>query len=313
METYNRTVSGDVNLEQLQREINANPSIVPSCLSVTLVDLVDLVLEFAAALSADEETALTATVDAHVPVVETVDASQLPYSTLQNKLAVHSSPKPEPTGVTTYAVWVGAGDDPDLAEDESLGAGPLLSFNMQTGTPTVSRDIKFDPRHGRVWIHEAYIKFTDAGAGDYISADVVAPATPLQQVSDLDYTVHADGWLIYAGPGAGTHGLAGNPVLVERSYSKDGDWNYDGVNLTPNVSGTGNYKITTQERAVHRYVNNIPVFGTTSNFFTLSSDESAELPVALGYFLRINIYNVSNTNWNLSAIMEVFRERTYVP
>lgn len=243
-------------------------------------------------------------------------------NTALNKLAVHSSSKPEPEGVDTYAVWTGAGDCPYAGSppvpgnfrpiEDSLGCGPLLQFQMVPGTPSVTRDIHFDPRHGRVWIHEAYIKFNGAGNGDEITADVIAPATPLQQVADLDYNV-VNGWLVYAGPGAGTHGLAGQPVLVKRSFSKDGDWDFDGTNLLPNMAGEGEYKITTTERIVHRYINRVPLYGDTNTYFTLSSDESAELPVELGYFLRITITNGSNDVWNLSALMEIFRERTYVP
>lgn len=237
-----------------------------------------------------------------------------------NKLAVHSSPKPEPDGISTFAIWTGAGDDVELVgsppslktPEETIGNGELMQFNMTNGTPQVIKDIKFDARHGRLWIHEAYLKFTGAGFGDWITADVVAPATPVQTFVNLDYNI-VDDYLVYAGPGAGTHGLGGNPVLTERPFSKDGDWNFDGVNLTPNFEGTGAYKITTVERVVHRYINKIPLLESTSNYFTLTSHEAAELPVQLGYFLRITVNNGSNQNWTLSAIMEMYRERTFVP
>ena len=135
---------------------------------------------------------------------------------------------------------------------------------------------------------------------------------PEQTAVDKNYNIVND-WIVYAGPSAGSHGLAGNPVLIPRTYSMDGDWNYDGVNLTPNMAGTGEYKITAIERIVHRYINRIPLYGSTTNYFTLSSDESAELPVNLGYFMRVTVDNATDSNWHLCAIMEIFRERTYMP
>jgi hypothetical protein len=239
----------------------------------------------------------------------------LPYSRhLEGKLAVHASAKPEPTGVETYAVWTGSGDDlsePD--ETLSIGNGELLAFNMTYGTPVVTKDIKFDARHGRVWAHEAYVKFENGGVDDYLTADIMAPATPLQQAVDLNYIVE-DNWVKYAtGSPAGTHGFAGTPVLIPRSFSKDGDWDYDGTNLTPNFTGTGEYKISSIDRVVHRYFSKIPLYGTSATYFTMSSEETAEIPVSSGYFIRVNVYNNSNSNWNISIIMEIYRERTVCP
>ena len=166
MTTYNKTKTEDFNAEQLQVEINGNAGIVPSCLSVSSNDN-NLTLEFAAALSAGEETELDTVIANHVPDAELINAAQLPLSNLDGKkLAVHSSPKPLPEGVETYAVWAGAGDkltggSPPVAlpENETLGAGDLLQFNMEPGTASVVKNISFDPRHGRVWIHEAYLKY----------------------------------------------------------------------------------------------------------------------------------------------------------
>lgn len=328
-QTYTKTPAGAIKAKQLQDEININATIVPSCLSVTLRDN-DLLIDMAGALSAGEETELDAVIAAHTPVVEDISLYDLPLSrTIDTKLAVHSSSKPEPKGYITYAVWAGAGDDPNAAEaSDSLGNGELLVFEMttQTGSPInteVTKDIWFDPRHGRVWIHEAYIKFEGAGIGDYLTADVMAPGTQLQQVANLDLVVDGEGWISYApgGPGTGTHGFAATPVLLPREFSKDGDWDWDGTNLTPNFGPggspnpgpNGGYKMNINAMSVHRYFNKIPLNGTVHNYFTMSSDETAELPVDLGFFIRVRVNNVSNGNWTLSCIMEIFRERTIDP
>ncbi len=307
MTTYNKTKTEDFNVEQLQAEINSNSVIVPSCISVTSNND-DLVLDFAVAISASEETELDTVITDHVPLAEIIDAAQLPLSDIEgNPLAVHPSYKPHLVGGVTYAVWTGAGDDV-VSNPPVLGAGELLQFKMETGTEVLTKDIMFDPSFGRIWIHEAYLKFKDGGDGDYLTADVMAAATPLQTSVDLD--LEMDGNCIkYAagGPGTGTHGWAGTPNLVPRNFSLDGDWDFDGTNLTPNSGGTGGYNICNVDQSVHRYVNKIPTFGD-SPYFSMSSDETAEL--LPGYFLRVNCHNISDTNWHISVIMEIYRERT---
>jgi hypothetical protein len=313
MTTYNKTKNEDFNAEQLQTEINVNSAIVPSCLSITSSGD-DLALEFAADLSGAEETELDTVIANHVPDVEVIEATQLPLSDIDsNKLSVHPTYKPRVAGGSTYAVWTGAGDDvqPD-PNDSVLGEGELLHFDAQQGTPEIIRDIKFDhTAFGRVWIHEAYLQFSGAGDGDYITADVMGTACPLQQSINLDLVL--DGDLVkysQGGPGTGTHGFAGSPTLLPRTFSQDGDWDYDGVSLTPNFAGTGGYQISQVDTSVHRYVNKIPLQGE-SPFFSMSSDETAEL--LPGYFLRVTVANVSDTNWHLSVIMEIYRERTVDP
>jgi len=244
----------------------------------------------------------------------------LPTSrTIGGKLAVHSSSKPEPAGTETFAVWTGAGDDLSKEDpNESIGGGELLNFSMSydnAGPHWETKDVRFDPRHGRVWIHEAYIKFEDGGIPDYLTSSIMADPSPvIDHTVSLDLIVEDD-WVKYSpgGPGTGTHGFAGNPILIPRPYSKDGDWDFDGTNLLPNFTGTGKYKISNIEREVSRYFNKLPCNGTSSTYFTMTSDETAELHNELGYFIRIKVRNQSNSAWNLSVIMEIFRERTCSP
>ncbi len=141
----------------------------------------------------------------------------------------------------------------------------------------------------------------------------MASPTLLQPAVNLDLEI-TDNWVHLAagGPGTGTHGFAASPVLLKRSKSMDGHWDYDEVNgLTPNMAGTGLYKISDIERAVHRYINKIPTRGSSYGYTTLTSDESAWLPP--GYFIRVTAHNVSDTAWNACVFMEVFREQTAVP
>lgn len=240
-------------------------------------------------------------------IIDTVK-EDLPLSDLEGQpLAVHPSYKPQIFGSTTYAVWTGSGDDV-ISNPNVIGEGDLLHFNMITGTATEIKDIKFSPDFGRVWIHEAYLKFTNGGDGDHIEADVVATATILQTAANLDLELSGDFIKGSAGgPGTGTHGWAASPVLIPRTFSNDGDWDYDGVTLTPNNTGTGGFNIKIVDTVIHRYVNKIPTQGNCP-YFSMSSDETTEL--LLGYYLRVKCHNVSNTNWEASVIAEIYRERT---
>lgn len=248
---------------------------------------------------------------------------------LGGKVAVHSSPKPEIEGLETFVVWTGAGDDVSDPENPVIGDGDLLNFQCTIGTSEVVKDVIWDQQtFGRVWIHEAYLKFTDGGNGDYITAYVMAkPSTILDAATiaflegqgqlppgavtldlELDGTDNTKVLPAAGGPGTGTHGFGAVPVLVPRTYSKNGYWDYDGVNLIPNLAGTGAFDIHTTEQVAHKYVNKVPCNGDCTTYFMMSSDETAE--IRDGYFIRITAYNVSNTNWEASVLMEIYRERT---
>lgn len=240
-------------------------------------------------------------------------SDNLPKSSIDGKkLSVHTSYKPEIDGSSTYAVWSGSGDDINAVTGGN-GAGEMLQIHTSIGQPETSVDIRFNhARFGRVWLHEAYLKFSDGGIGDYMSARIFANGVPLQQSVSLDLIVN-DTYISYspAGPGTGTHGFA-DPTkitLIERSFSKDGDWDYIGNDLVPNFSKQGQFLMSTDEHIVHRFINKVPCFGNCETYFSMSSDETSEL--RNGYFARLTAHNVSNTEWHMSAIMELYREVTY--
>jgi hypothetical protein len=308
MAAYTFTKDGEYNISQLQQEINGNLSIIPSCHGINATGN-QIECLFTADLSTDEQNTLASLIDTHIPRDTFIPVSELPISPDTNKLAVQASAKPLITNKTTYAIWAGAGDNLSTHE---IGGGELLNFDMVPGQATTTKSIKFDSLHGRVWINEGYLRFENAGSGDYVSSTINAPATQLQQLVNLDLIVE-DNWVKYSssGPGTGTHGFAATPVLVPRTFSNDGDWDYDGTNLLPNFAGTGAYKISDIDRVVHRYVNHIPCRGTCSVYFNMASDDTAEL--VYPYFISITFYNVSNTTWNAQVLMEIYRERTVVP
>ncbi len=306
MSTFvNKTKSGVYSIGELQREINASALIVPSCLSITGSDT-DLILEFAAELDGAEDAELDAIILAHVEPAETINVSTLTFSELDGKkLAVHTSYKPLIDGSQCIAQWTGAGDD---IAGGIVGGGELLHFVM-SGPGSVSKNLEFLPTAGRVWLHEGYLKFVGGGEGDSISATIVAPATSLQQSVNLDLVMDGnDVKYSQGGPGTGTHGFAAAPILIPRPFQKDGGWDYNGVSLTPNFGNTGLYKICDIEVEFQKYINKIPCYGDCATYFSMTSDETAEL--VQPYFLRITCDTVSNNDWHASVIMEIYRERT---
>ena len=247
----------------------------------------------------------------------------LPVSDLDGqKLSVHPSYKPKIPGSSTYAIWAGAGDEVDgngdIIPSGILGGGPLLHMNMDQGVDTFSTvDVKFNSAHGRVFLHEAYIKFSNAGEGDYIDGEICAEGTPLLTDTNLNLTVDGDNWVLPAsnmhlGEFNGSHRFADPTkiVLVPRSFSKDGAWDYDGTTLAPNYFNVGGYKMTATTRTVHRYVSKIPCFGDVP-YFSITSDETSELPPH--YYIRITGHNKSGNVWHVSVILEIYRQRTYEP
>lgn len=326
MTVYNKTKSDPYKISELQREINASTDIVPSCTSITASGD-DLAIDMAADLSNAEETALDALIAAHVPPTDFIEVSQLPFSKMDGednkKLAVHPSYKPDVDGITTYAVWCGAGDEldgnGDVVDGGEIGGGPILHLDCTTADSDVEVVAKFHPENGRIWLHEAYIKFTDAPEKSYLSGGIIAYATPLQQLGNLDLVIDDDGVVTFSlgGPGTGTHGFAdaSKIVLVPRTFSHDGNWNYDPTDLvtplTPNFAGTGEYKIFNKEIVAHRFVNRIPTFGS-SPYFSITSDETTELPN--NYYVRVCARTTDDTtfanNWHASVVLEIYRERT---
>jgi hypothetical protein len=248
-------------------------------------------------------------------IVETV-TKDFPTSEIDDyKISVHTSYKPK-ADKKSYAYWTGSGDD--LATSPTgIGEGELLHFQMsqQSGSPVttqvVTKKVEFDPTFGRTWIHQGYLNVNNGGHGDYLTAVVKTYATPLQTVSNKILYIEDD-WVKYAigSPSPATHGWAGTPIPIPRTFMQDGDWDYDGVSLTPNLNGDGEYKISSIERTVHRFINKIPCSGTIP-FLGIASAETSELPT--GYFIEISAFNISNTNWHANVMIEMYRERTFVP
>lgn len=243
-------------------------------------------------------------------IIDTISESY-PLSSVGEKIAVHSSPKPNDPGKVSYIVWAGAGDNLTV-NPHTLGDGEGLQFDFTPGTAMISRDLKFSPDFGKVWIHEPYLSYQNAGIGDYVTAYVVVEASQLQTMANKFMYIE-NNWVKPVpldGSITPTHGFAATPRLMPRTFSHDGDWDYDGVNLLPNYTGTGNYKISDIDRYVHKFVNKIMISGN-SPYFALTSDESIELPA--GYSLRVEVHNVSNTTWNASVFVEIYREMTNKP
>jgi len=252
----------------------------------------------------------THTIDtAKTSIIDQV-SEMIPTSDAGHKLIVHSTPRPMTDNNTLYSYWTGSGDD---VVNHIIGGGPPIIFSLTVGVPSVAIDVEFDMTFGNVYIHEGAFLWKNASVGDYVSAEVIARASPITTAVSHDLIIDSDNYILYSpgGPGTGTHGFAGTPHLLPRPFSKDGDWNYDGVSLTPNFSKTGGYKINSQEHIIHRFMNKVMLIGSSYNYMRMVSHESTQ--VYAGYFIRITCHNVSNTAWEGAAMVSAFRDSTAKP
>jgi hypothetical protein len=229
------------------------------------------------------------------------------------KLQINPSSRPIIKGVPLNTVFVGAGDD---IVNHKLGYGPQMMIETVPGQPNSYVDIHFDTSFGKVFLQEGYAMWADAGFGDHISIAIFASATKLQTTSNLNMVLEAAGStnkLKYVGDGNGTHGFGGLPVLVPANEGpsiwgdKKGWWDYSvDTGLTPNTDQMGAYDIYNTDVEVGRFVNAIPVYGTTNQYMNVKSSDYAEIPPH--YFLRFLAGNVSNTTWKTFIFLTMFRE-----
>jgi hypothetical protein len=309
IKTYN--VEKLVNEAQLINEINSSVNFSSTCIDITRKgDIYHL--SFNRVITSGEEKALATLLAEHYPQAPENVSELLPTSDIDGtRIAVHSSTKPLIDN-TVYAVFTGCGDD----MSGTGGGGEMLDFYLTPSDETMSVDVEFNPTHGKVWIHEAYMRFVGGGRKDYVDAGIMAKPTNLQQVANKVLLVDDEGFVTFSPNGIGTHGFADtNIVLLPRTFSMDGDWDYDESNpenpLVPNFEGKGEYRINVNERMVHRYVHKIPCYGDCQTYFSLQSSEAARLHT--NYFLRVTAYNISKTEWFASCFLEIYRERTIDP
>jgi len=222
------------------------------------------------------------------------------------KLTLHESSRPQIDGKSFHTYWSGAGDD---MATPAIGTGPLLTVDVLAGDATKSVDVQFHKDYGDVYLHEGYIQWENAGWGDCVCVEIYATATPLQQSTNLDYTIDSGVKIRYAagGAGTGTDGLAGDPVWVPNEAGT-GWWDTDGVTATFNATQTGAYDWYTIEILANRFMNNIPVYGSSSNYVMMQSADTTKLPN--GYVIRIEAKNNSGTAWKTWMIMTLYRENT---
>ena len=306
MTIYNKTKTGGYKLTELQAEITADATIVPSCNSITASGTA-IALDFAAALSAGEETQLDTVISNHTPSADVVDAAVLLTSESSgDKLAIHESSRPQIEGKFFHTYWTGSGDD---MTTPAIGEGTILNVDVLSTDTEKSVDVQFHKDFGDVYLHEGYIQWENAGWGDCVCVEVYATATPLQQSTDLDYTIDASVKIRYAagGAGTGTDGLNGDPVWVP-NVAGTGWWDIVSGAASFNSSQTGAYDWYTVEVLANRFMNKIPVYGSSSNYVMLQSADTTLLPN--GYLVRIRAENNSSTDWKAWMFMTLYRENT---
>jgi len=231
----------------------------------------------------------------------------------EKKLWVHNSAKPEVSGKQFYVQYTGVGDD---AINHSIGGGNQTIIMVKAADVDKKLTLEFDndPPHGDVYIHEANIMWNNAGMGDSFSVNIHARGTQLQTIVSKDLVLEPFGAgsfikLAPGGPGTGTHGFAANPVLV-KDAKFTGYWDYSTTaGLTPNVGRTGGYNIFDVDLKVNTFINRIPLFGTSTSYTRIVSNDTAWIPP--GYYIEVCCHNASQTDWTMMMYMTVYREQTF--
>ena len=223
-----------------------------------------------------------------------------------NKLAIHESSRPQIDGKFFHTYWTGAGDD---MSTPAIGQGAILTVETVLSVAETSVDVQFHKNYGDIYLHEGYIQWENAGWGDYIDVEIVATATPLQQATNLDYTIVESVKIRYApsGAGTGTDGLNGDPVWVPNAAGT-GWWDIVNGSAVFSSGQTGAYDWYTIEILANRFMNKVPVYGSSSNYVMLQSADTTLLPN--GYCIRITAHNVSDTVWKAWMFMTLYREQT---
>jgi len=235
-----------------------------------------------------------------------IDAEDNQYDVATGKHTVHESSRPQISGKIFHTYWTGAGDD---MSTPAIGGGPILEVDVAAGDVTKEVDVQFHKDYGDVYLHEGYIQWENAGWGDCVCVEIHALATPLQQSTNLDYTIDASVKIRAAagGPGTGTDGLNGDPVWVPNSAGT-GWWDIVGGSAVFSSGQTGAYDWYTISILANRFMNMIPVYGSSSNYVMLQSADTTLLPN--GYIVRVKAINNSATAWKAWMFMTLYREQT---
>jgi len=228
------------------------------------------------------------------------------FDTATGKHTIHESSRPQIPGKTFHTYWTGSGDD---MSTPAIGEGPLLEVDVAAGDATKEVDVQFHKDYGDVYLHEGYIQWENAGWGDCVCVEIHATATPLQQATNLDYTIVETVKIRYApgGAGTGTDGLNGDPVWVPNSAGT-GWWDIVGGSAVFSSDQTGAYDWYTISILANRFMNMIPVYGSSSNYVMLQSADTTLLPN--GYIVRVKAINNSATAWKAWMFMTLYREQT---
>ena len=204
-------------------------------------------------------------------------------------------------GVETY--WTGRED-----AIGDIGMGSPLVLTTQVGQPIATKTIMLDHRYP-VSIYGGQACWQNAGNltdNNAICIEVLASATQLQTAANLDLALDGEK-IYYAGAGAGTHGFAATPTLVE-NYDKTGYWNYVDGNVLP-AAGDGEYDMYTADKTVSRFINHIVVFGDNPIYKEIQSSNTWTIP-PVGYSIVIKLHNNSDTVWSAAFILNLIRKST---
>lgn len=231
------------------------------------------------------------------------------------KHRVLASHKPVLDGKESFNYFTSRGDD---IASTAVGEGNWLNLAVTSGTESAHVDLRFLSEHPDIqeviYIYGGSISWENAGWGDHLCFQLRTNPTPVvpRAVAEgyglpVDYSLDGER-IYYAGPDAGDYALGGNPAWVP-TFSGTGYWNLQAHPLAaiPAPSGNGAYDWCVTDQYIGSYLHNLSVYGTNHQLSLIDASEAAPLPY--GTYMRIEIHNVSDTDWKLWGFLRMYRER----
>lgn len=295
---YTRTFTQFVGLtrpapngDALQSELRAAQSaggITKALLGVTVLSGSESVfVDYAEELTTNGLAAFDEVIAAHTGV-------PLPSDTVSVNVANSPKVKPDiyPTGHSFYAC--GVGDD---IEHGLIGGGtPLFVIAEEIGTTVV--EWQHRDRH---FMFGGGVHWHNANAGDHVTVEVYAPATPVAPNANnegncnlVDPGIGADVLIVPAnGDGAYDVDLANASPVPAVNGTGYFDWDAPDIGFgtvsfseTPGASA---WHLLTADFVLTRYINQVHIVGNGSDEFDVGSTEPAEMCPQWKY--KATIYN----------------------
>lgn len=252
------------------------------------------------------------------------------YRDRHGKLRVHQTSRKE--GLSIH--WTGRGDDPSDPDDIGNGIPIIIDHTTTASGSLVDYFyIDFNTVDNETWVHEAILTWRECNF-DTVAVEIVSRPTSFTISSGTNYSLYGGYLIVPAFPGTGNIQITGDITLHDGGlvrmpetndafksassleYSEktpaywDAEWNsttkrYE--NITPNLTGDGEFNMFAGEIVLNRLFNDLPMLG--SGFQIFNSSDTDEL----GHGMRMRVVATTTPpdhDWSVSCVLVTHRMKT---